>query len=500
MGRIEKFIVPYDGNLTITAAGASGGTYHNLGGKGGVISAIFQVTTGQELFVSVGQAGISPGYCNVGLETVGGGGGSNCGGGPGGGASDVRLVSNDLTSRIIVAGGGGGGSYATSGACGGGLVGCSMGCSMGGNQTHGGVCLSIATLDDWNCPLTHYGSFGYGGTGYFQVCCGSAGGGGGGYYGGAGGFGDQGGAGGSSYCDSSGTVISNRQGINQGNGYINMVLVATSTPTYLPTMVPHVKQAAIPSKIPTKLLLRSMTPTSYPNINAPTDHIESLMSSSVNGSVSTNAIIGISVGIIGVICLLMILFRYFTQYEYNKDRHSVAGMQNVSRASTDSNRGSIIMVNGIRKICFSDNIGISGSDSTAEALTAPYIDWRDIQIMGNRLENAVIGQGSYGRVVLAKVHMNPENSCLVIPEEHVVIKIIDKSLVPMYDTKSHHKNLSIAMNEVKILLDTESKIINKECIIKVYGTGMATGNLPVNLCSFFNVADYTHAIEKGGSF
>ena len=280
-----------------------------------------------------------------------------------------------------------------------------------------------------------------------------------------------------------------------------MVLIATSVPSYLPTMAPHLKQATMPSKIPTKLLLRSATPTSYPNINAPTNSIESLISSSVNGSVPTNTIIGISVGIIGLICLIMILFHYFTQYEYNKDRRPTAEMQNVSRTFTDSNIGSIIVVKGVRKICFSDNIsGISDSDSTSEALVAPYVDWRDVEVIGNRLETAVIGQGSHGRTVLAKVHMNPESSRLVIPEEHVVIKIIDKSLVPMHDTKSHHNNLSIAMSDVKVLLDTESKIINKECIIKVYGTGMATGNLPVNLCSFFNVADYTHAIEKGGSF
>ena len=152
----------------ITAAGASGGTYHNLGGKGGVISAIFQVTAGHVLFVSVGQGGISPGYCSQGFETFGGGGGSNCGGGQGGGASDVRLVSNDLASRIIVAGGGGGGSYGTIGGCGGGLVGCRIEISMGDNQTHGGVCHDgIANNLPWICPLTHYGSFGYGGTGYF---------------------------------------------------------------------------------------------------------------------------------------------------------------------------------------------------------------------------------------------------------------------------------------------------------------------------------------------
>lgn len=59
------------------------------------------------------------------------------------------------------------------------------------------------------------------------------------------------------------------------------------------------------------------------------------------------------------------------------------------------------------------------------------------------------------------------------------------------------------MNEVKVLLDSESRIFHKECLIKVYG--VVVGHLPVHLSDFFNVGDYSYAIgiamryEKGGS-
>ena len=262
-GQIQSFTVPLSGLIEITAAGASGGFYRYSGGNGGLITGKFQVNAGQELYVSVGQAGSSPGYCNGASGTFGGGGGSNCGGGQGGGASDVRTSQYDLTSRLIVAGGGGGGAYGSSGGCGGGLVACKAPYSSGANQTHGGVTSLNKAAN---------GGFGVGGNGQgsSNYCCATAGGGtvilylsdsilmisyylylfgqltgGGGYYGGGGGIGDQGGAGGSSYCHPSGAITSNLQGINSGNGYVNMLLTKdasvanpTSVPIFYPTKQP----------------------------------------------------------------------------------------------------------------------------------------------------------------------------------------------------------------------------------------------------------------------
>ena len=118
-GSIEQFVVPKNGTLLITAAGAASGPYLNQGGgygegpKGGIITCTFQVIAGQVLYISVGQAGISWGYGQSNGQTFGGGEGGSSGGGQGGGGSDVRTVQSDLNSRLIVAGGGGGNGYGT---------------------------------------------------------------------------------------------------------------------------------------------------------------------------------------------------------------------------------------------------------------------------------------------------------------------------------------------------------------------------------------------------
>ena len=101
-GQMQTFTVPFDCYLEITAAGASGGKYYNNGGKGDIVTAIFASTTGQVLYVLVGQNGISNGYCNTIGPTFGGGGGGYCGGGQGGGASDVRTVQNDCCQVLRI--------------------------------------------------------------------------------------------------------------------------------------------------------------------------------------------------------------------------------------------------------------------------------------------------------------------------------------------------------------------------------------------------------------
>ena len=126
--------------------GAQGGSYNTHGGKGGFIQGTISVDSikpTRVLYVYVGQAGYSAGYCNYASGVFNGGGGGNCGGGTGGGASDIRTVQGNLTSRLIVAGGGGGGAYGGGGGCGGGVEACS---SRGGGGTQSAGRRSMISL------------------------------------------------------------------------------------------------------------------------------------------------------------------------------------------------------------------------------------------------------------------------------------------------------------------------------------------------------------------
>ena len=96
----------------------------------------------------------------------------------------------------------------------------------GGNQTSGGV----------GSPAGCNGVLFYGGRA--KVICPYCGGGGGGYYGGAC-YNLASGAGGSSY--SSGTILANSRGVNNGNGYVTIVpyiASPSSQPTRSPTSQP----------------------------------------------------------------------------------------------------------------------------------------------------------------------------------------------------------------------------------------------------------------------
>ena len=90
------------------SCGSRGDRSSNIGGRGGWVQALLQVSVGQTLYIYVG-------------TTVFNGGGSRDSelGGSGGGATDIRTISGDLTSRIIVAGGGGGPSWGIRGKNGG---------------------------------------------------------------------------------------------------------------------------------------------------------------------------------------------------------------------------------------------------------------------------------------------------------------------------------------------------------------------------------------------
>lgn len=107
-GGMQLWLVPKTGTYTITATGGNGQTHTGggVGGKGGVISANFDLTEGEPLLIVVGQ-------CRSGTVT-------STTGGAGGGASWVyRFFNGDIyfpltnTPTPLIGAGGGGGAYST---------------------------------------------------------------------------------------------------------------------------------------------------------------------------------------------------------------------------------------------------------------------------------------------------------------------------------------------------------------------------------------------------
>ena len=179
-GATQTYTVPFSiTKLLVEAYGGSGSTGETSGGGGGFLNATLAVIPGQVLQVTVGGSGDSGNGYNG-----GGQGTSN----PyynslGGGATDIRVSPFTVNSRVIVVGGGGGGAYGSSGACGGGLVGCQNSYSSGGSQTAGGVLSGAPSGTNLCCSDGTLAQGGMG-TNCGGYCCGTNGGGGGGFYGG----------------------------------------------------------------------------------------------------------------------------------------------------------------------------------------------------------------------------------------------------------------------------------------------------------------------------
>ena len=196
--------------LYVTAVGQPGGAGASGSGYGAVVSGYVPVTSGQTLYVEVGDG------------TFGGGGlaGTQYTPGNGGGASDVRTcsinscaLSSSDTREIVAGGGGGGGGYGGGGAGGSGGVdafgdggagapsfvcgGFGDGCGGGGGTASAGGGGGVGSGSGAAGTL---GNGGTGGNG--EAGAAGGGGGGGGYYGGGGGGADYGGGGGagSSYA------------------------------------------------------------------------------------------------------------------------------------------------------------------------------------------------------------------------------------------------------------------------------------------------------------
>jgi hypothetical protein len=211
--------------------GAQGGTTN--GGKGGYSEGKMAVTTGDVLYVYVGEEGrtLSSGTNTLIPTSFNGGGSGGIGSsyynnGSGGGGTDVRVNSNSLYARVIVAGGGGGGGKNSSGTGSGGVGGGTSGTAgqyqsaanttragQGGTQTAGGAT---------GTESSSYGTAGSFGTGGSMTAATpwTGGGGGGGWYGGGSSTGNgAAGGGGSGYIYTASTASNYPSGCLLNSSY-----------------------------------------------------------------------------------------------------------------------------------------------------------------------------------------------------------------------------------------------------------------------------------------
>ncbi len=228
-GTQQTFVVPAGiTELSIRAAGGSGGAGDAAGGAGAIVSATIPVTPGETLYIYVG--GTAPNG-NGGWNGGGNSGNPGASGGGGGGATDIRQGANALGNRVVVAGGGGGGGFGGAGPGNGGAAGNPNGVA-GTASANGGAGGAGATVGAGGGT----GSLGQGGNGGYNNPR-RGGGGGGGVYGGGGGSacgagcnGAGGGGGGSSLIPLGGA----HEGQHTGDGYIEINWIGHSTPGTIP--------------------------------------------------------------------------------------------------------------------------------------------------------------------------------------------------------------------------------------------------------------------------
>jgi hypothetical protein len=270
---IQEWVVPFNAEYTITAAGAQGG-FSNVtstpGGLGAKIESKFYLTQGTTLEILVGQQGESSN------RQDGGGGG-------GGGASFV--VNSTTATPLLVAAGGGGASassntghvglsgsatFTTTSAAGTTISGMNYGGNGGGYShdaggtqqyggssgawlywsdaggkayTNGGIGGSVhpSLPNDQNYPRQGVG--GFGSAGAASNC---AGGGGGGYAGGNGSLSSSGSAdGGQSF--NAGNLISAVSGVEAADGFVNIEVYTVNSPSNMIAIV--IKLDSVPEII-----------------------------------------------------------------------------------------------------------------------------------------------------------------------------------------------------------------------------------------------------------
>jgi hypothetical protein len=221
-GTIEQCTITTTGIYDITAYAASGGSGRSgAGGAGAEIGGTVSLMANTVLDILVGVAG--------GSGPISGGGG---------GGTFVALQGSPDTPLIVAGGGGGGGYNGYAGAIGSASVdtnpsggrayagGGGGGYSGNGDSFHGAGGQSFLNGGAGAISQESQGSGGFGGGGGGSgYCCGGAGG-GGGYHGGDG-NGTLSGGGGASYLDPSVTQLVGISGKNQGNGEVDISLIAS---------------------------------------------------------------------------------------------------------------------------------------------------------------------------------------------------------------------------------------------------------------------------------
>ncbi len=238
-GAIQTWTVPSGvTQVYVDVVGAQGGSASPyLGGKGGKVSGIMNVTPGDVLQITVGGQSTT----NSAVYGFGGNGGFSTIYGTiaraGGGLSAISTSAPVTQANALVIAAGGGGTatnvYAGNGGAGGGLNGISATSYYGGtptrgggaSQTAGGVAGSIFDGNSTNPTAGTAINGGAGGiVGGFSAGWNGGGGGGAGYFGGGGGAGGgnaQGaGGGGSSWTHSSILQVSNVSNFNSGHGRV----------------------------------------------------------------------------------------------------------------------------------------------------------------------------------------------------------------------------------------------------------------------------------------
>ena len=230
---IQQWKVPLTGKYIIEASGASGvySCAERVAGKGAKVSSLIKLKKDENIFILVGQQGITP---------------SSGWGGAGGGASYVAIedyssmyilepVQSKVTPLVIAAGGGGSGDCNSNNTPKEGTDGCCQIKSEGGGShqqeyASGGAGFQSDAQNSNTKSFLHGGKsyqyyngveYGYGGFGGGGNPC-DAGGGGGGYKGGDSQRYGASGQGGYSYYDEN--LISCISGENEGNGYVNIIL------------------------------------------------------------------------------------------------------------------------------------------------------------------------------------------------------------------------------------------------------------------------------------
>ena len=216
---IQAFTIPAGTHkVHIDCVASKGRDGRAIGGKGGRVQCDLSVSSGQTLYIMVGDIP-TDGTAQY-------------------NASDIRtnnagvLDTTSLQSRLIVAGGGGCGSdgdrnYFASGGNGGGLTGASGESARNASGGGGGTQSAGGSSYTSSGTTGQYGAFGLGGNGS------SLSSGGAGWYGGGGGstnghnaqYWHSGGGGGSSYTNENCQNVVHTQGYNDGAGYVTITYV-----------------------------------------------------------------------------------------------------------------------------------------------------------------------------------------------------------------------------------------------------------------------------------